>query len=94
MAHRTQENLLLDYWFIIKRQHRNSKVEQMHRARCVGRGTEHLYTFCREPFQAWEMWPSPHSEKPVGSEVWWAEPTPMDRFPPGGDQACIVPRLL
>ena len=22
----------------------------------------------REPFQAWEMWPSPHSEKPVGSE--------------------------
>ena len=33
-----------------------------------------------EPFQAWEMWPSPHSEKPVGSEVPQAGPTPTDRF--------------
>ena len=24
----------------------------------------------RELFHAWEMWPSPHSEEPVGSKVW------------------------
>ena len=36
----------------------------------------------REPFQAWEMWPSPHSEKPVGSEIPPppAEPMATDRF--------------
>ena len=33
-----------------------------------------------ELFQAWEMWPSPHLEKPVGSEVRQAGPTPTDRF--------------
>ena len=33
-----------------------------------------------EPFQAWEMWPSPHLEKPVGSEPRQAGPMPRDRF--------------
>ena len=36
-----------------------------------------------EPFQVWEMWPSPHSEKPVGSEVQRAGPTPTDRVSQG-----------
>ena len=46
-----------------------------------------------EPFQAWEMWPSPHSEKPVGSKVGGQDPRPWTGSPVG-NQACIVPRLL
>ena len=42
-----------------------------------------------ELFQAWEMWPGPHSEKPVGSEVQRAGPTPTHSSPVG-NQACIV----
>ena len=37
----------------------------------------------REPFQAWEMWPSPHSEKPVGSEFHRAGLMTTDRFSRG-----------
>ena len=37
-----------------------------------------------EPFQVWEMWPSCHSEKPVGSEVGQAGPAPMDKVLPWG----------
>ena len=48
---------------------------------------------CGEPFQAWEMWLSPHSEKPVGSEVGGQDPHPWIGSPMG-NQACIVPRLL
>ena len=48
---------------------------------------------CGEPFQAWEMWLSPHAEKPVGSEVGWQDPRPWIGSPVG-NQACIVPRLL
>ena len=47
----------------------------------------------RELFQAWEMWPSPHSEKPVGSEVGGQDPRPWIGSPVG-NQACNVPRLL
>ena len=46
-----------------------------------------------ELFQAWEMWPSPHSEKPVGSEVGGQDTRPWTGSPVG-NQACIVPRLL
>ena len=46
-----------------------------------------------ELFQAWEMWPSPHSEKPVGSKVGGQDPRPWISSPVG-NQACIVPRLL
>ena len=48
---------------------------------------------CGEPFQAWEMWLSPHSEKPAGSEVGGQDPCPWISSPVG-NQACIVPRLL
>ena len=48
---------------------------------------------CGEPFQAWEMWLSPHSEKPVESEVGGQDPHPWTGSPVG-NQACIVPRLL
>ena len=48
---------------------------------------------CGEPFQAWEMGLSPHSEKPVGSEVRGQDPRPWIGSPVG-NQACIVPRLL
>ena len=46
-----------------------------------------------EPFQAWEMWPSPHSERPVGSEVGTQDPCPRIGSPMG-NQALIVPRPL
>ena len=46
-----------------------------------------------EPFQAWEMWLSPHSEKPVGSKAGGQDPRPWIGSPVG-NQACIVPRLL
>ena len=48
---------------------------------------------CGELFQAWEMWLSPHSEKPVGSEVGGQDPRPRIGFPVG-NQTCIIPRLL
>ena len=51
-----------------------------------------LNPFCGEPFQMWEMWLSPHSEKPVGSEVGGQDPRPWIASPVG-NQACIVPRL-
>ena len=47
---------------------------------------------CGEPFQVWEMWLSPHSEKPVGSEVGKQDPRPWISSPVG-NQACIVLRL-
>ena len=50
-------------------------------------------TTCGELFQAWEMWLSPHSEKPVGSEVGGQDPHPWIGSPVG-NQACIVTRLL
>ena len=40
-----------------------------------------------------EMWLSPHSEKPVRSEVGRQDPRPWIGSPVG-NQACIVPRLL
>ena len=46
-----------------------------------------------EPFQAWEMWPSPHSEKPVGREVSGQDPHPRIGSPVG-NEALIVPRPL
>ena len=49
--------------------------------------------YCGEPFQVWEMWLSPHSEKPVGSKVGRQNPHPWIGSPVG-NQACIVPRLL
>ena len=51
------------------------------------------WVFNGEPFQVWEMWPSPHSEKPVGTEVGGQDPHPWIGSP-RGNQACIVPRLL
>ena len=48
---------------------------------------------CGELFKAWEMWLSPHSEKPVGSEVGGQDPHPRIGSPMG-NQACIVHRLL
>ena len=48
---------------------------------------------CGEPFQVWEMWLSPHSEKPVGSKVGRQDPRPWIGSPVG-NQACIVPWLL
>ena len=51
------------------------------------------YSKFGEPFQAWEMWLIPHSEKPVGSEVGGQDPRPWISSPVG-NQACIVPRLL
>ena len=48
---------------------------------------------CGELFHTWEMWLSPYSEKPVGSDVGGQEPRPWIRSPVG-NQACIVPRLL
>ena len=49
--------------------------------------------FSGELFQAWEMWLSPHSEKPVGSKVGGQDPRPWIGSPVG-NQACIVPWLL
>ena len=49
-----------------------------------------LGVYCGEPFQAWEMWLNPHSEKPVGSEVVGQDPRPWIRSPVG-NQVCIVP---
>ena len=46
-----------------------------------------------EPFQACEMGPIPHSEKPVGSEVAGQDPRPWVGFPLG-NHASIVHRLL
>ena len=51
------------------------------------------FIWCGELFQAWEMRLSPHSEKPVGSEVGGQDPRPWIGSPVG-NQACIVPRLL
>ena len=51
------------------------------------------YIYGGELFQVWEMWLSPHSEKPVGSEVGGQDPRPRIGSPVG-NQACIVPRLL
>ena len=48
---------------------------------------------CGEPLQAWKMWLSPHSEKPVGSEVGGQDPRPWTGSPVG-NQACIIPSLL
>ena len=48
---------------------------------------------CGELFQEWEMGLSPHSEKPVGSEVGRQDPRPWIGSPVG-NQALIVPRLL
>ena len=48
---------------------------------------------CGELLHAWEMWLSPHSEKPVGSEVGGQDPCPWIGSPVG-NQACIVHRLL
>ena len=48
---------------------------------------------CGELFQAWEMWLSPHLEKPVGSKVGGQDPRPWISSPVG-NQACIVLRLL
>ena len=45
---------------------------------------------CGELFHAWEMWLSPHSEKPVGSKVVGQDPRPWTGSPMG-NQACIVP---
>ena len=60
----------------------------------VNSGTPFLVLRCSgEPFQAWAMWLSPHSEKPVGSEVGGLDPRPWIGSPVG-NQACIVPRLL
>ena len=54
----------------------------------------HLFlAFYGEPFHTWEMWPSPHSEKPVGSEAGGQDPCPWTGSPME-NQACIVPRLL
>ena len=36
---------------------------------------------CGELFQLWEMWLSPHSEKPVGSEVGRQDPHPKLLYP-------------
>ena len=46
-----------------------------------------------ELFQAWEVWLSPHLEKPVGSKVGEQDPCPQTGSLMG-NQACIVPRLL
>ena len=46
-----------------------------------------------EPFWVWEMWPRPHSEKRVGSEVGGQDPHPQTGSPVG-NQACVVLRLL
>ena len=48
---------------------------------------------CGELFHAWEMWLSPHSEKPVGSKVGGQDPRPRIGSPMG-NQAYIVLRLL
>ena len=37
-----------------------------------------LIDFCGELFHGWEMWLSPHSEKPVGSEVGGQDPRPAN----------------
>ena len=52
-----------------------------------------LFSICGEPFQAWEMWLSPHSKKPVGSEVGGQDPHQWIGSPMG-NQACIVSWLL
>ena len=36
---------------------------------------------CGEPFQVWEMWLSPHSEKPLGSEVGGQDTCPWTGSP-------------
>ena len=48
---------------------------------------------CGELFHTWEMWLSPHSEKPVGSEVGGQDPRPWIGSPVG-NQVCIVHSLL
>ena len=48
---------------------------------------------CGELFHAWKMWLSPHSEKPVESEVGRQDPRPWIGSPVG-NEACIVQRLL
>ena len=52
-----------------------------------------IVLFYGEPFQAWGMWLSPHSENPVGSEVGGQDPPPWIGSSVGS-QACIVPRPL
>ena len=52
-----------------------------------------LFPLYGELFQVWETWPSPHSEKPVGSEVGRQDPRPQIGSPVG-NQALIVPRPL
>ena len=59
-------------------------TKKMHARMCVTvwghpENIKHVIMY-GEPFHVWEMWPSPYSEKPVGSEVRQAGPTPMDRF--------------
>ena len=48
---------------------------------------------CGELFQVWEIWLSPHLEKPVGSKFGGQDPCPWIGSPVG-NQACIVPWLL
>ena len=49
---------------------------------------------CGELFQAWEMWLSPHSEKPVGSEVGGQDPRPCIGSPVGNQDCIVRARLL
>ena len=70
---------------------KNSKMSRTERFQ--GRDHVLFLSICGKPFQAWEMWPSPHSEKPVGSEVWRQDPHPWIGSPMG-NQALIVPRPL
>ena len=51
---------------------------------------EYTLYMCGELFQVWEMWLSPRSKKPVGSEVGGQDPRPQIGSPVG-NQACIVP---
>ena len=63
------------------------------RWRCEGiNGQKKGKDQCGELFQAWEMWLSPHLEKPVRSKVGRQDPRPWIGSPVG-NQACTVPRL-
>ena len=52
-------------------------------AGCVGFSASAEKGMYGELFQVWEMWPSPHSEKPVGSEVGGQDPRPWIGSPVG-----------
>ena len=56
----------------------------------IERGREREREGYGELFHTWEMWLSPHSEKPVGSEVGGQDPRPWIGSPVG-NQAGIVP---